>query len=40
MDFVDEANKRIKVRIEELESKIRNKKYSYYIFGQWCKHIP
>ena len=31
MDFVDKANRLIKVRVEELENKIRNKKI-YTIF--------
>ena len=39
MDFVDETNRLIKVRIEELESKIRSKKDLYYILRQCCKQI-
>ena len=39
MDFVDETNRLIKVRIKELESKIRSKKDLYYILRQCCKHI-
>ena len=37
MDLIDQSNKLIKVRIEELESKIRSKKDLYYILRQWCK---
>ena len=36
MDLIDQTNKLIKVRIEELESKIRSKKDLYYILRQWC----
>ena len=39
MDLVDQTNKCIKVRIEELESKIRSKKDLYYVLRQWCKYI-
>ena len=39
MDFVDKTNKLIKIRIEELESKIRSKKDQYYVMRQWCKFI-
>ena len=39
MDLVDHVNKLVKVRIEELESKIRSKKDMYYILKQCCKHI-
>ena len=39
MDLVDQTNRCIKVRIEELESKIRSKKDLYYVLRQWCKHI-
>ena len=34
MDLIDQTNKLIKVRIEELESKIRSKKDLYYILRQ------
>ena len=34
MDLIDQNNKLIKVRIEELESKIRSKKDLYYILRQ------
>ena len=36
MDLIDQTNKLIKVRIKELESKIRSKKDLYYILRQWC----
>ena len=39
MDLIDQSNKLIKVRIEELESKIRSKKDLYYILRQWCKFV-
>ena len=39
MDLVDQTNRCIKVRIEELESKIRSKKDLYYVLRQWCKYI-
>ena len=39
MDLIDQINKLIKVRIEELESKIRSKKDLYYILRQWCNII-
>ena len=35
MDLIDQINKLIKVRIEELESK----NSLYYILRQWCKFI-
>ena len=34
MDLIDQTNKRIKIRIEEFKSKIRHKKYLYYILRQ------
>ena len=34
MDLIDQTNKLIKVRIEELESKIRSKKDLYNILRQ------
>ena len=37
MDLIDQNNKLVKVRIEELESKIRSKKDLYYILRQCCK---
>ena len=37
MDLVDQANKLVKVIIEELESKIRSKKDLYYILRQCWK---
>ena len=37
MDLVDQVSKLVKVRIEELESKIRSKKDLYYILRQCCK---
>ena len=37
MDLIDQANRQVKVRIEELESKIRSKKDLYYVLRQWCK---
>ena len=39
MDLVDQTNKLIKVRIEELESKIRSKKDLYYILRQSCMFL-
>ena len=39
MDLVGHVNKLVKVRKEELESKIRSKKDLYYILKQCCKHI-
>ena len=39
MDLIDQANKWIKVIIEELESKIRSKKDLYYVLKQCCKLI-
>ena len=39
MDLIDQTNRCVKVRIEELESKIRDKKDLYYILGQCCKFI-
>ena len=39
MDLVDKTNKLIKVRIEELESKIRSKKDLYYVLRQCCKPV-
>ena len=36
MDLIDQTNKLIKVRIEELESKIRSKRDLYYILRQSC----
>ena len=39
MDFIDQVNKWVKVRINELESKIRDKKDLYYVLKQCCKHI-
>ena len=39
MDLVYHVNKLVKVRIEELESKIRSKKDLYYILKQCCKKI-
>ena len=36
MVLIDKTNKLIKVRIEELESKIRSKKDLYYILRQSC----
>ena len=36
MDLIDQTNKLIKVRIEELESKIRSKRDLYYILRQCC----
>ena len=38
MDLVDQAKKLVKVRKEELESKIRSKKDLYYILRQFCMH--
>ena len=37
MDLVDQTNVCIKVRVEELESKIRSKRDLYYVLRQWCK---
>ena len=37
MDLVDQAYKLVKVRIEELENKIRSNKDLYYILRQCCK---
>ena len=37
MDLIDQNNKLVKVRIEELESKIRSKKDLYYVLRQCCK---
>ena len=34
MDLIDQASKLIKVRIEELENKIKSKKDLYYILRQ------
>ena len=39
MDLIDQTNRCVKVRIEELESKIRSKKDLYYILKQCCKFI-
>ena len=39
MDLIDHTNRCLKVRIEELESKIRSKKDLYYILRQCCKFI-
>ena len=39
MDLVDQTSKLIKVRIEELESKIRSKKDLYYILRQFCMFL-
>ena len=39
MDLIDQVNKCVKVRIEELESKIRSKKDLYYVLKQCCKII-
>ena len=39
MDLVDQTNRCIKARIEELDSKIRSKKDLYYVLRQWCKYI-
>ena len=39
MDLVDQTNKLIEVRIEELESKIRSKKDLYYILRQCCMFL-
>ena len=34
MDLIDQANRQVKVRIEELESKIRSMKDLYYVLRQ------
>ena len=39
MDFINQANKWVKVRINELENKIRGKKDLYYVLKQCCRHI-
>ena len=36
MDMIDQANRLVKVRVEELESKIRSKRDLYYVLRQWC----
>ena len=37
MDLIDQTNKLVKVRTEELEYNIRSKKDLYYILRQCCK---
>ena len=39
MNRIDQVNKWVNVRIEELESKIRSKKDLYYVLKQCCKLI-
>ena len=36
MDLIDQANRLVKVRVEELESKIRSKRDLYYVLRQCC----
>ena len=36
MDMIDQVNRLVKVRVEELESKIRSKRDLYYVLRQWC----
>ena len=35
MDMIDQVNRLVKVRVEELESKIRSKRNLYYVLRQW-----
>ena len=39
MNRIDQVNKWVNVRIEELESKIRSKKDLYYVLKQCCNLI-
>ena len=34
MDMIDQVNRLVKVRVEELESKIRSKRDLYYVLRQ------
>ena len=36
MDMIDQVNRLVKVRVEELKSKIRSKRDLYYVLRQWC----
>ena len=37
MSLIDKANKTIKVRVEELESRIRSKDDLYWVLQKYCK---
>ena len=39
MDLLDHTNKLIKIRIEELENKIKSKSDLYYVLCQWCMYF-